>query len=430
MYVAVLAIANRGGALDTITLKNELANRGRLEDVGGPAYIAGLLDGLPRSVNAEHYATLVRQLAATREGIRICEETKRVLYDDPAAISNGLGSRHSDAWSAAIERAAVQPKPALKAFTMREIRSHTFPPRRAILYRRDSPVFRAGHLSQWSGMRGIGKSQALLTVGIAAATGTDAMGFSAPEPVPTLLIDGEMAGEDQKGRCSHLASALNVLDTDNLVLLGADWQDEYGAFLPRLDTLEGQAAVEPYIESAELVIIDNRSCLFDPEGEKDPAAWQPAQDWLLSLRRRGKAVIVAHHANRLGGSRGHSKPEDVMNLIVSLTRPDDWKPEDGARFTLTFDKTRGVHGSAVASFTTRLTSSGWLIEESDDGSTNIAMKLREHMQLAAGAHEWPKSANAAIRAAGVNRNGGLKAWADMLKRGEIVQRPEGGFECA
>ena len=62
--------------------------------------------------------------------------------------------------------------------------------------------------------------------------------------------------------------------------------------MPRLDTPEGQAALAPFIARAGLVFLDNRLCLFDPEGEKDATAWQPAQDWLLALRRRGKAVVA------------------------------------------------------------------------------------------------------------------------------------------
>lgn len=104
--------------------------------------------------------------------------------------------------------------------------------------------------------------------------------------------------------------------------LAADWQDGY---LPRLDTLPGRLAIEPFVAQADFIILDNRSSLFDPEAEKDPTAWQPAQDSLLSLRRRRKAVLIVHHSNRMGGARGHSKPEDVMELLIKLTRPEGYR---------------------------------------------------------------------------------------------------------
>jgi len=70
-----------------------------LETVGGPAYVAGLTDGMPRSANAAYYAGLVRD-AATRRQV---EAFARALLaeaisgeSDPAAmvaaVETGLGS--------------------------------------------------------------------------------------------------------------------------------------------------------------------------------------------------------------------------------------------------------------------------------------------------------------------------------------------------
>jgi putative DNA primase/helicase len=206
--------------------------------------------------------------------------------------------------------------------------------------------------------------------------------------------------------------------------VAADWQDE---FLPRLDTVCGREAIEPFVEPADLIIIDNRSSLFDPEAEKDPTAWQPAQNWLLSLRRRRKAVLLAHHTNRAGGARGHSKPEDVMDLLLKLSRPEGYSADEGARFTLEFDKVRGVHGAALMPFTAKLDEHGWQLE---DGGKGVVGKLREYLHLAHKAGDRPKSANAAIAAAKVGRNAGLAAWADLRQNGELREHVDGGFYLA
>src|SRR5262245_59935787 len=44
-------LSERGDAIDLVTLKEELARSGNIEEVGGPAYIAALVDGVPRSTN-------------------------------------------------------------------------------------------------------------------------------------------------------------------------------------------------------------------------------------------------------------------------------------------------------------------------------------------------------------------------------------------
>src|SRR5262249_35866320 len=142
-----------------------------------------------------------------------------------------------------------------------------------------------------------------------------------PTPSRVLYVDGEMDSREIQERFVLLRDRLRIVDVAPITIIAADWQDTY---LPRVDTVIGQDALEPYVDTADLIILDNRSCLLDPEGEKDPAAWQPTQDWLLALRRRGKAVLMAHHSNRLGGARGHSKAEDLLNLCLRLTRPEDY----------------------------------------------------------------------------------------------------------
>src|SRR4029079_13975795 len=45
------ALADRSQPIDLVTLKEELERAGDLEELGGPAYMASLVDGVPRSTN-------------------------------------------------------------------------------------------------------------------------------------------------------------------------------------------------------------------------------------------------------------------------------------------------------------------------------------------------------------------------------------------
>jgi hypothetical protein len=193
--------------------------------------------------------------------------------------------------------------------------------------------------------------------------------------------------------------------------------------VPRLDTSKGQTLIEPFVAPADAVFADNRSCLFDPAGEKDPVAWEPALRWLLALRRRGKGVMMGHHTARHGGARGHSKPEDPLNLILTLTRPADWAPTDGARFDIAFAKSRGIHDAAIVPFRVRLTGSGWVVMP----GAGIGSKLLEHVQVNWDAGEPVTSANKAVTAVKVNRQAGLKTWGELLKEGRLEKVPKKGF---
>lgn len=66
LFVAMGRLADQGVAIDLLTLVEDLRRRGDLDEVGGPAYIASLVDGMPHSSNVEHYAIIVREKARLR----------------------------------------------------------------------------------------------------------------------------------------------------------------------------------------------------------------------------------------------------------------------------------------------------------------------------------------------------------------------------
>jgi len=78
----------RDGAVDLVVLKDYLGRKGELEEVGGPAYLAKLIDGVPRSTNVEHYAGIVMEMSIYRETIEAASRAISQAYDadKPAAM--------------------------------------------------------------------------------------------------------------------------------------------------------------------------------------------------------------------------------------------------------------------------------------------------------------------------------------------------------
>jgi replicative DNA helicase len=66
VFDTMILLSERGKAIDLVTLKDELARLAKLEDVGGPSYVAMLADGVPRSTNVEHYARIVKEKSTLR----------------------------------------------------------------------------------------------------------------------------------------------------------------------------------------------------------------------------------------------------------------------------------------------------------------------------------------------------------------------------
>ena len=61
IFEAMGVLAERSQPIDLVTLKDELSRGSALEAVGGAAYLAALLDGLPRMTNVEHWAASSRR---------------------------------------------------------------------------------------------------------------------------------------------------------------------------------------------------------------------------------------------------------------------------------------------------------------------------------------------------------------------------------
>jgi replicative DNA helicase len=66
IFERMTELSERNQPIDLVTLKEALERSGDLEEVGGPAYVASLVDGVPRSTNVEYYAQIVKEKATLR----------------------------------------------------------------------------------------------------------------------------------------------------------------------------------------------------------------------------------------------------------------------------------------------------------------------------------------------------------------------------
>src|ERR1700674_4262287 len=81
IFDKMVKLAERGDAIDLVTLKEELGRSGDLDEVGGPAYITALVDGVPRSANVEHYAKIIKEKATLRSLIFSANKILAAAYE-------------------------------------------------------------------------------------------------------------------------------------------------------------------------------------------------------------------------------------------------------------------------------------------------------------------------------------------------------------
>lgn len=96
IFEAARALHDRGRTADYVTLKEEIGRRGELDDVGGPAYIASLTDGMPRGVNLPHYAAIVREKAQRRRLIFTCTKIVADAYEGEPPIEDLIEQAEAD----------------------------------------------------------------------------------------------------------------------------------------------------------------------------------------------------------------------------------------------------------------------------------------------------------------------------------------------
>ena len=81
IFDTMVKLAERGDAIDLVTLKEELGRAGELEEIGGPAYITALVDGVPRSTNVEHYARIIKEKSTLRRLIFSANKILSTAYE-------------------------------------------------------------------------------------------------------------------------------------------------------------------------------------------------------------------------------------------------------------------------------------------------------------------------------------------------------------
>jgi hypothetical protein len=156
----------------------------------------------------------------------------------------------------------------------------------------------------------------------------------------------------ERAKAMMAPSACEPPHPDFFRLLSMDRQ-ELGTSL-NLALPDHQTAVEALFDQADLLILDNISTLVNSGRENDADSWDEMQAWLLKLRRMGKTVLLIHHSGRGGNARGTSKREDVLDTVIQLKHPEDYEPEDGARFEVHLTKARGVYGDDAVPFEAKL----------------------------------------------------------------------------
>lgn len=278
--------------------------------------------------------------------------------DDPRIFSHAHGghvyylgdSEKSQSVSPSQSPRGETVRHPLKVVNVHEFLALELPERGNVL----SPILPQQGVIMVYGPRGIAKTWVALGMAWASAAGGVCIGgWRAERPWKVIYIDGEMPARVLQERLALIMlGAGGDCDPDYFTILTPDIQGDEG--MPNLSTQEGRAALEPYIADREVVFIDNLATLSRSGRENEAESWLPMQEWCLDMRRRGKSVVLVHHAGKSGQQRGTSAREDILDTVISLRKSKDYEPNQGAKFEVHLEKARGITGQDAEPFAAEL----------------------------------------------------------------------------
>lgn len=261
----------------------------------------------------------------------------------------------------------------LRAVNIREFLSMEFPTRENIL----NPWLSTQGLAMVHGIRGLGKTFLVMGIALAVTSGGKFLKWQASKPCGVLHLDGEMPAVTLQERYSRFIDSADLEPTAPLKIITPDLQKFW---MPDLASIKGQQELEQHLDGIRLVIVDNISTLCRRGRENEAESWLPVQEWALWLRTRGISVLFVHHSSKSGLQRGTSRREDVLDTVIGLRRPVDYRPDEGAKFVIHFEKARGIYGDDVKPFEAALITSPdgkqqWIIKDLEESLTEKVAKL-------------------------------------------------------
>ena len=293
IYEAVIALYNRNEQADLITLTEELRKRGDLEAIGGPPYLAQIMEYATTTANLEQHVKIIHSKAILRSLIKASSEIQQECYaaaDETPAILDRAESRIFAITDERVREGFVALKDLLKpAF---EHIQHLFE-RKVLVTGVDTGYddlnkmtsgLQNGDLVIIAGRPSIGKTSFAVNIAENAAIRTR---------LPVAIFSLEMSKEQlvQRLLCSQAEVPLHKLRAGYLA--NEDW--------PRLTTAAGLLTAAP-------IMIDDSSSLTVME----------VRAKCRRLRAEGKLGLVLIDYLQL--MRGTTQAENRVQEISQITR--------------------------------------------------------------------------------------------------------------
>lgn len=193
IYQAMLDLYGRGNPVDLVTVSGLLKERGQLDDVGGPVFLAGLSEAVGFAVNGEHYAYLVKEKSDLR---------RYQAFGSKLAGAKTPGEAALVCEQIKVEQAKRAAGNGLQTITAKDLGEKEFAPRRWAI-----PGLITEGVTLFAGKPKAGKSWLALNIAVAKASGGVALGQIQVEPGGVLYLALEDSERRLKERLEKIMGA-------------------------------------------------------------------------------------------------------------------------------------------------------------------------------------------------------------------------------
>ncbi len=107
VFGSILELFERSEPVDIVTVAETLERSGRLEGVGGRAYLSALSNRTPTAVHAVHYGRIVERKAVLRNLIAAAGKVAAIGYEDGADIQGAIDRAESELFAVSQRRVDV-----------------------------------------------------------------------------------------------------------------------------------------------------------------------------------------------------------------------------------------------------------------------------------------------------------------------------------
>ncbi|HFH8712185.1 TPA: replicative DNA helicase [Streptococcus agalactiae] len=295
LFKAMVSLADRGEAIDIVTIKSTLESTDELGMVGGISYIAEIVNAVPTSSHAEHYAKIVAKKAQLWSIIDNLSDSIGNAYDEDMDIDEII---------AKAERSLIEVSQASNKSSFRPIHD-------VLLENHSKIEERSNNTSQITGIEtgfydfdklitGLHEDQ-LIVLAARPAMGKTALALNIAQNVATksnkavAVFSLEMGAESLVERMLSAEGTIinHHIRTGNLTV--NEWQ--------RLIYAQGQLAEAPIFidDTAGVKITDIR-----------------ARARRLSQETDGLGLIVIDYLQLIQGSRSDNRQQEVSEISRQL----------------------------------------------------------------------------------------------------------------